>query len=468
MTSASVFSLKHYLVACVFSLASWDVHADNVSFYGKRNIVVEDEAALNPVEFHRRAIAPAFIEEAVDVDVDVDADVVTSNENLPILATAQAPEQHIYTLTRNEKLLAKKAQYYVEQNRRPETGLWDSVSGYAHTTMWDVASGIAATLALEALEMKTSEATLYELSKTIQSLHHLPLYNNQLPNREYSTKTGQPSGRLSETESNGNGWSALDIGRLLIWLDILRKAHPSLEHPIEQLVKGWDLKRAVNNNTLYGAKLYKGKEYYRQEGRYGYLQYAIKGFQLFGYNVDVSEAEEHIRSVIINNIEVKRDTRNVPFFTSDPYILSALEFGQDPQWNQLDSIYQLHKNYWDANQALISFGEDAMDKNPWFAYNNIYYYKKPWTSVSSSGKPIENPQQFSHKIAYGFSVLYDDAFSEALALTVIEGNRPFRSISTGIYEDGGSNTAFNINTNSLILVSMWYQVLGKRPILTRY
>ncbi|MGF1754238.1 DUF3131 domain-containing protein [Vibrio makurazakiensis] len=426
--------------------------SENVSFYGKRGVVIEKEEQRQAVEFHRRAIAPPITEE-----LDIEPTQNDDRESVTI---------QTYALSRNEQLLAKKAQYYFDKNWRSQTGLWDSVRGYPHATMWDIASGIAATLALEALDMKSEEKTLYELTKTLDSLKKMPLYNNQLPNREYSTKTALPSGLLSQTSSNGNGWSALDIGRLLIWLNILQESHPSLSPTINQIIDKWQLKRAVHKDTLYGAKLYKGREYYRQEGRHGYLQYASKGFQLFGFDIDSTKTDVHLDSIKIDGISLRKDKRNVPFFTSDPYILSALEYGENKDWNQLDSIYQLHKNVWENDQQLVSFGEDAMDKNPWFAYNNIYYYNKPWTSVSSGGKPIENPQQFSHKIAYGFSVLFNDSFSESLAQNVLDKNLSFRSISTGIYEDGGSNIAFNINTNSLVLVALWYKTANKQPILS--
>ncbi|WP_367971456.1 DUF3131 domain-containing protein [Vibrio scophthalmi] len=106
-----------------------------------------------------------------------------------------------------------------------------------------------------------------------------------------------------------------------------------------------------------------------------------------------------------------------------------------------------------------------MNKNPWFAYNNLYYYGKSWTSVSPGGKVIENPQILSHKVAFGFSVLFDDEFAQQLFDAVLNNSLQARSIPTGEYENGGVNTAFNINTNSLILVALWYKQSGQSPLL---
>ncbi|KAB1457114.1 DUF3131 domain-containing protein [Vibrio panuliri] len=430
--------------------ASDQTPAEAVSFYGQRSVAAPITESATPPEFYRRVIAPPIVQTN---DLEVEA---SKNE--------QPTETPRVPLTRNELLLAKKAQHYIKTNLRKNTGLWDSVQGYSHTTMWDVGSGIAATLALEALNLKSDEEVKLELSKTLHTLKTLPLYNGILPNREYNTKTGLPSGRLSNTPTNGNGWSALDIGRLLIWLKILTQQHPEFADPVEDLLNQWQLDRAIHKGTLYGTKLYRGKEYYRQEGRHGYLQYAASGFKMFGYPLPLPDLDTYLTDVEIDNETLKIDARNVPFFTSDPYVLASLEFSSGADWNQIDTLYALHKNKSAKQGKLYSYAEDAMSKNPWFAYNNLYYYGKPWTSVSPAGKVIENPQILSHKVAFGFSVLYDDEYGEKLFQAVLNNSLHARSIPTGEYENGGLNTAFNINTNSLILVALWYKQNGRQPI----
>ncbi|WP_244204741.1 DUF3131 domain-containing protein [Vibrio rhodolitus] len=434
----------------IICLASADSMDEEISFYGQRSVTSPQHQKQTTPQFHRRVIAPPIVQ-THEQDEDIAADL---HQQLPIR----------YKLSRNELLLAKKAQHYIDNNRRAKTGLWDSVQGYAHTTMWDVGSGIAATMALEALQLKSREEAHIELSQTLATLHQLPLYKDLLPNREYSTKTGKPSGSLSTTKTNGNGWSALDIGRLLIWLNILSEQHPEFEPQITALVKKWQLEKAVHQGTLFGTKLYKGKEYYRQEGRHGYLQYAATGFKMFNFDIPLPKLERYIKTVDISGSNIEVDTRNVPFLTSDPFVLASIEFGQNGGWNQLDTIYQLHKQRSIAESKLYSYAEDAMNKNPWFAYNNLFYYGQPWTSVSPAGKVIENPQTFSHKVAFGFSVLFEDEFSEQLFQSVLTNSLHARSIPTGKYENGGLNTAFNINTNSLILVALWYKQNGRQPI----
>lgn len=474
ITKGNVHFICLLLAISTFT-GQWEVFADEeVSFYGKRGVIspastpdMEEDKEIDEPKYYRRVIAPPIPKNTVDVqedtDIDVHPDSLINEDATSTLSKSSSP----IPLSRNELLLAKKAEYYIQRNFNNKTGLWNSVQGYPHTTMWDVASGIAATLALEALGLKTTTQAHYELNKTLATLHTIPLYNGLLPNREYGTKSAKPSGRLSNTLSNGNGWSALDIGRLLVWLKILEQQHPEFTTDIQKIVSRWNLDKAINNGTLYGTKLYKGKEHYRQEGRNGYLQYAAQGFKMFKFDVPLPDLTTYLKSVEIDDITIAIDTRNVPFLTSDPYVLSTIEYG-DNKWSQLLPFYELHKQRWEKKNILSAYAEDAMNKNPWFAYNNVYYYGKSWTSVSPSGQPIENPQILSNKVAFGLSVLFEDEFSERLYEEVLDSSLKFRGIPAGKYANGGINSSMNINTNSLVLVALWYKTKGRSPILDKH
>ncbi|MEZ9593530.1 DUF3131 domain-containing protein [Shewanella sp. 10N.261.52.F9] len=369
-------------------------------------------------------------------------------------------------LNRHDRLLINKAKRYFDKNWNETTGLIDSVQGYSHATMWDVASGIAGLLALEALEMSSQQSTHFRLEKMLNTLIKLPLYKNILPNRQYNTRTALPSGRMSQTSSNGNGWSALDLGRLYIWLEILKRHKPYLIEKINQVQNKWQLERATKQGNLYGTKLTAQREYFRQEGRLGYLQYAATGYRLAGLNVDTAFECYKLESIDLEGISLLIDQGNLPFFTLDPYVLYAIELGyQDSCWNQLQQLYKLHKQHAATNNRLVAFAEDSLSKSPWFLYNNIIFQGSPWQSVSHSGKPINDKQTFSNKAAFAMSVLFDEPYSQQLADLVISNSARHTVIPTGLYANGKTNTAYNINTNSLILVSLWYKSRNKQSIL---
>lgn len=426
-----------------------------------RNIQHSESIELpEKIHFQRRAVIPQKQTETRHQVPSFAVSTVNKAE------TNQTVPPKVIPLTRHDELLINKAKMYFDKNWNADTGLIDSVQGYSHATMWDVASAIAGLLALEALEINTQQQTHFRLEKMLATLAQLPLYKDILPNRQYNTRTALPSGRLSQTPSNGNGWSALDLGRLYIWFEILKQHKPQFSKQVSLLQDSWQLERATKNGNLYGTKLTSRKEYFRQEGRLGYLQYAATGYQLAGLDVEAAYNCDDLESVKIDGISLLIDRRNLPFFTLDPYLLYAIEVGhKNACWNQLKQIYQLHKLVAETNNKLSAYAEDALNRSPWFLYNNIIYQGAAWKSVSHSGKPISYSQTFSNKAAFAMSVIFNEPYSQQLAKLVVSNSARHSVIPTGLYADGKTNTAYNINTNSLILVGLWYKSRNRRPIL---
>ncbi|ACJ28910.1 Conserved hypothetical protein [Shewanella piezotolerans WP3] len=431
-------------------------------------VILGSESPVQPqIEFQRRAVIPQVnsknSSKKLSIIANSQATEIVAKTDVTTIVPAPVPIP--VTLNRYEKLLTNKAQRYIDKNWNETTGLIDSVQGYTHATMWDIASGIGALLALEALNVSDPHVTDIRLAKLLTTLYNLPLYDGKLPNRQYNTVTGKPSGRYSDTPSNGNGWSALDLGRLYIWLAIIAQKKPHLAADVDNIKLKWQLNAAVHRKTLYGTKLTSKKEYFRQEGRLGYLQYAATGYQMM--NLDVANAFncDRLKEINIEGMSVKTDVRNLPFLTLDPFLLYTIEVGSEAScWNQLSTLFELHNFKYKTNQKLTAYAEDSLSKSPWFLYNNIYYQGQAWHSVSHSGKPIADSQTFSNKAAFAMSVIFQNEYSEKLATQVITNSARHSEIPTGLYHNGKTNTAYNINTNSLILVSLWYKTRGRIAI----
>lgn len=465
----------------LFSVSVLAEENDKPSFYGQRAVTVDDPKSQQvTISFQRRAIAPQ-INKNNDEDSGSTLSTITAaddayqekNTQLMAANTGVNVELREYSikatipLSRNEKLLAQKASHYFNYNWRSEIGLIDSVQGYPHTTMWDIASGIGALLAMEGLHIISSETAHQKIEQTLTALRSLPLYDTRLPNREYRTTDGSPSGAFSQSPSQGNGWSALDIGRLLIWLEITARHKPEFRKDIEAIKANWQLDSAVHENTLYGELKTQAGTLFLQEGRLGYLQYAARGYQLTGLDVGKAFQREQIAIKDVDGFKLYIDQRNLPYATSDPYVLNAIELGRDQQWwDQLETLYALQETKSIQENRLWVFSEDAISKAPWFSYNNFYIYGKSWLSTAPGGTPIEDPQIFSNKVALGLSVLFPDhPFSHQLSQAVIKNSLTHRSVPTGIYMSGGFNAAYNINTNSLILTALWFKNRNYRPLI---
>jgi Protein of unknown function (DUF3131) len=181
----------------------------------------------------------------------------------------------------SEAEVALTAWRYFEGNYQPVTGWFDSVHGYPFTTMWDLSSSIAAVACAEKLGVISPERGHELLGSLLRTLSKIPLYNDEPPNREYGTNRAEISGpRVSDGKATG--WSAIDLGRLLIWLRIVSVWHPEYEGLARNIVQHWKFGRLAQGGEMFGVYASDPREYRRQEGRLGYEQYSAAGFELWG------------------------------------------------------------------------------------------------------------------------------------------------------------------------------------------
>ncbi|WP_117242170.1 DUF3131 domain-containing protein, partial [Klebsiella pneumoniae] len=74
--------------------------------------------------------------------------------------------------------------------------------------------------------------------KFLATLNKLDLFRNELPNKAYNTISGQ---KVNYQNKPGEiGYSALDIGRMLIWLKVIKERYPEYSNSIDNVVLGWD------------------------------------------------------------------------------------------------------------------------------------------------------------------------------------------------------------------------------------
>jgi hypothetical protein len=169
----------------------------------------------------------------------------------------------------------------------------------------------------------------------------------------------------------GSGWSALDIGRILIWLKIVAAWYPEMKPLCERIVARWDFRRLRLNGEANGVSVENGKEYLRQEGRLGYEQYAVRGFSLWGIDLPAASGYAHIATVNILNVELRRDSRSYSFLTAEPFFLAQMEIGAiDPLFDDLAaSVFEVQKRRWEETGILTAVSEDSVSLAAWFVYN---------------------------------------------------------------------------------------------------
>jgi hypothetical protein len=149
-----------------------------------------------------------------------------------------------------DRAAAELAWRYVTANRQPQTGLINSKEGYAFVTAADMAYALAAYVAAEGLKLIDLEAFLRDTRQLLATLGQLPLYGDELFNREYDARTGRFVDLSGHISAGGSGWSAMDIGRLLVWLKIVGSRYPDLSESAAAVVRRLRMGRMVAGGRL--------------------------------------------------------------------------------------------------------------------------------------------------------------------------------------------------------------------------
>jgi hypothetical protein len=375
-------------------------------------------------------------------------------------------------LTAQEMDWAKLAWTYFQNNTIPETGMVNSVDNYTASTLWDSASYMMAVISAHRLQIIDDAEFTQRTNKLLDSFATLPLYEGKLPNKSYNTQTLDMVDYNNNSTEKGIGWSAIDIGRVMVPLNVLIWNYPQFTPKVKAISKNWDLAASVKDGDMYGATNEHGETEYVQEGRLGYEEYAAKTYQLMGY--DVSNAIDYtawLNFVDIYGINVPTDSRSPDQFTahnyvvSEPYILDGIEFGWDQVSQEFaERVFQVQQERYKDTGILTAVSEDNIDQAPYFVYNTVYTSGKTWNAITEDGEDASEFKTLSTKAAFGWHALFENDYTKKLMEKVSQLNDPEKGWYSGLYEKTGEpNKAITANTNGIILETLAYKQFG--PLL---
>ncbi len=379
--------------------------------------------------------------------------------------------------------IANCAWLYFQHNWNDETGLVNSVDGFNSVTMWDQAAAIAALVSARELQIVSASDFEAKMSKMLQTLASMPLYKNELPNKVYNSQTLVPVnyglynsqtlvpvnyGQLEKREEIG--WSAIDLGRMAIWLKIVGAKYPHFQSMTEAVWQHWQVQRLINKEQIYGATVINGKEHYNQEGRLGYENYAAYGLNLWGLNAKESlDYQSHVGFANLYGKGVPYDLRNHEnsgannYVFSEPYILDGLETGfQALPKAYADRVLAAQQARYQNTQQLTAVTEDYLDRAPDFVYNSLFVNGEPWATITDTQTKYNNLRFLSAKAAIGWHVLYNSIYTRQLFSFVYTNLNSEKGWYNGFYETlKQPNQALTANNNGLILESLLYKQVGQ-------
>ncbi len=456
-------------------------------------------------------IAPALAQDSPDSTLaitidgvavdgqDYDSVTITSGTALTIVASEPVAQECMAgsrnqntahfgrngPLTAREFEMAKTAWSYFETFYQPETGLVNAVGNFPSTTLWDTASYISAMVAAYELCVIDKRELDDRATRILNTLRNLPLYRGEAPNKVYHAATGE---MVNYANQPGEiGMSANDIGRLLVWLRILKERHPHLANSVDNVPMRWNFCNLVNEDgRMFGSFTQgNGETRYVQEGRLGYEEYAAKGFALWGFDVARAMSPEPLEYAYIYGVRVPYDGRDPRVFKSqnyvltEGYILDGLELGwdlptDDTNDNMVASngwraefanrIYLVQQRRFERTGIITARSEHQVEGSPYFVYDSIFADGYAWNTLDPTGTYQPDRAAVSAKAAVGLWALWDTPYTDLLFETVADLSVPDRGFYEGLYENGnGFIPLQTANNNGVILAALLYKVQG--PIL---
>lgn len=373
-------------------------------------------------------------------------------------------------LTAEERQWATIAWRYIENNTQPVTGLVNGSDLYPLASVGQVGDSIIAILA--ARQMGLIEKAEYDrrLTTLLATLQALPLSDGVL-NRYYRTKDAVMVDAAAKPAATG--WSAQDIGRLLIALRLVRNLSPDYAYYVDKTVLRWNFCPLFDaQGMLLSGTRRDGKLHMQDELRLGYSEYSALGFQLWGFSASKNIAPPY-KNVKIFGIPLEVDARDPrttgvsDALVSTPYLLSGIEF----QWQipgyaeqskvlrrQAQNIYSVQQLRAQKEGILTARAEFSLSKDPWMIVDTLFAGGYPWNTLDGSGKYRPEFTQLSTKALFGMWALWDTDYTERLMTLGQWHHDPQRGWFEGRSEASGKlNRALTLSTNTLVLESLWYK-----------
>lgn len=372
-------------------------------------------------------------------------------------------------LNEQELTWANIAWRYFENNYQVETGLVNSVDQYPATTLWDQSSYILGMIAAYRLDIIDQETFNHRIVNVLKALEKMPLYDEVLPNKSYNTTNLKMVDYNNQATEKGIGWSAIDIARLMVPLNIILWNYPEHGPAIKSVIDRWDISMMIDNGVLMGATIEEGKTKYVQEGRIGYEEYASRAMALMGYDVaEASQYRDFLEFIDIEGIPIPTDSRDPAIYeahnyvVSESYILQAIEFGLDHHTKEFAyRVYKTQEERYQRTGILTAVSEDNIDRPPYFVYNTVFSSGKIWNAITDTGDDASAHKTLSTKAAFGWDQIFKTQYSNELmkvASTLYDKDKGWYS---GFYEvDQQPNKAITANTNAVILESLYYRQFG--------
>ncbi|MCY7322797.1 MAG: DUF3131 domain-containing protein, partial [Phormidesmis sp. CAN_BIN36] len=382
------------------------------------------------------------------------------------------------SLTEVERRSAQAAWQYFQANTQ-STGLVNDRSDFKGASLWGMGDYLAALHAARTLDVIPVQEFDQRVRQSLSTIENLPLFAGELPNRSYNPWSLQPVDYGDNPTSDGTGWSALDVGRMLSALYSLKTCHPEYTAVVDRIPLDWSYLRVVRDEQLFNAKVSRdsrGRALTRLvlETRLGYEEYAARALQLWGFKVDRAAIGGRYQTKQVAGVEAPtqrvRSSRSPDpnlYTVSNPFLLYGLEFGFDPQMRSLvQPLLKAQAERYRTTHILTASATTVIDRPPYVIHSTIVAQGSPWATLADDGRTVPDLRMVSTAAAFAYYALFPtEPYTQELLNAIVDLANPSQGYPEGRDEKTGkAATVFTAETNSLILQSILHQST-RQPIV---
>lgn len=361
--------------------------------------------------------------------------------------------------------IAASAWKYLDRYYQPATGFVNGTPDWYNTTLWDLGGQLLATHGAKELGLISADEYRKRTQTTLNTLERVELFQGAAFNRIYSTKNGAPD------TGSGAGWSATDLGRLLVAFKILSVREPEFADQLARIARRNDFSKIVKGGYLHGRVNGKdGKASEFQEGRIGYEQYVATGFSQWGADVrNALNFRRNAQAVDVMGVRLYADRRGLDRLLSEPFILYGIELGLEGEYRDLAAaVLKAQEARYRATGQVTIATEDAVAVSPHhFYYYCVYCNKQPFRiGLSSPRQLLDEPRWVSTKGAFGWHALFPGDYTTVAVEYVKPAFDAKQGWATGVYEKSRASTkTWDVNTAAVMLEIAFYQLRGRKPLI---
>jgi len=350
----------------------------------------------------------------------------------------------------------------------PGDGVRPSVAGGTFTSPATLGDQLAATIAAFRMGVIDQHAFDSRIARILRFLDTAPLSGGVLPGRYYDVA----SGRLTNppTLDADPGWSAAQIGRLLVWLRILAEEQPRLASLIAQIVGRWNLCRALSPEGRPLSAFAAGGRLYESPEGGGYGDYALQGFAAWGVRIAPETPWNDEFSLTIEGLvfPLPYRAKAEPLMTA-PFALLGMEFnwvgaGGAPltvnrRW--ADLVLEAQRRRFVRAKILTARNDFLRGSDPYLVYDTVMSAGYPWSTTDGGVGVHADLALVSTRAAYGYWALRPGDSYAARLLKSADAARKPGGLNEGHYEAGGKDEPTQTAaTNAFVLETLLYRQAG--------